>query len=72
MNLFAGSRKLTSILGPSGGVISTAKYFMDIYSTVQAKEDAGFNTTITDYWGRGLSYQLVNAANGGPGTFSAS
>jgi lysophospholipase len=59
--------QLTSATGPGGGIISTAKYFADIYSAVDAKETAGFNTTITDYWGRGLSYQLVNAPDGGPG-----
>ena len=30
------------------------------------KDDAGFNITIVDYWGRALSFQLVNATNGGP------
>lgn len=45
------------------------KYFTDLWSGVQAKEDKGFNTTITDYWGRALSYQLINATNGGPGKF---
>jgi lysophospholipase len=34
---------------------------------VRQKEAAGFNTTITDLWGRGLSFQLFNASTGGPG-----
>jgi len=47
-------------------------YYQQIRDAVHAKADAGFNTTITDYWGRALSYQLVNATDGGPGyTFSS-
>lgn len=39
---------------------------------MQGKVDADFNTTITDYWGRALSYQLVNSTDGGPAyTFSS-
>ncbi|TLD32243.1 hypothetical protein E2P81_ATG05219 [Venturia nashicola] len=38
----------------------------DLWSGVQSKENRGFNTTITDYWGRALSYQLINAPAGGP------
>jgi lysophospholipase len=52
--------------GPDSGIISTAKYFKDIYDNVQAKENAGFETTLTDYWGRALSYQLFNVPDGGP------
>ncbi|KAI9794252.1 MAG: Lysophospholipase 1 [Peltula sp. TS41687] len=48
-------------------VINTIDYFSDIQRAVQSKSDAGFNTSITDYWGRGLSYQLLNSSNGGPG-----
>jgi lysophospholipase len=55
--------------GPQNGILSTVKYFTDLWSGVQSKEDKGFNTTITDYWGRALSYQLINATAGGPGTF---
>lgn len=36
-------------------------------SDVQGKSQVGYNTTITDYWGRGLSYQLVNTSDGGLG-----
>ncbi|KAF2423393.1 hypothetical protein EJ08DRAFT_640158 [Tothia fuscella] len=56
----------TLLQGPDSGIISTAKYFMDIYTTVDAKETAGYNTTITDYWGRALSYQMINASDGAP------
>ena len=47
-------------------ILSTAQYFDSIYDEVTEKAGAGFNTSITDYWGRALSYQLVNASNGGP------
>jgi lysophospholipase len=43
------------------------QYYNDLYQAVKDKEDAGFNTTNTDYWGRALSYQLVNPTDGGPG-----
>ncbi len=55
--------------GPAMGGIqtfSTAQYFDNINNEVGKKSDAGFETSITDYWGRALSYQLVNASDGGP------
>ncbi|CAD0115346.1 unnamed protein product [Aureobasidium uvarum] len=53
-------------------ILSTADYLKDIYDTVQDKNDAGYETTITDYWGRALSYQLINSSMGGPAyTFSS-
>jgi lysophospholipase len=55
--------------GPDKGkiqLLDTASYFDTIKDNVDAKNDAGYNTTITDYWGRALSFQLVNATNGGP------
>ena len=55
--------------GPqTGGIelLNTASYFTDVYDVVQQKKDANYTTTITDFWGRALSYQLVNATNGGP------
>lgn len=36
-------------------VISSAKYYADLVSDVEGKKDAGFNVSITDYWGRALS-----------------
>ena len=61
--------------GPDTGsiqLLSSAEYFSTIYDEVQGKNDAGYNTTITDYWGRALSFQLVNSTNGGPAfTFSS-
>jgi lysophospholipase len=47
-------------------VLSAARYWQDLLDTVTAKADAGFNTSITDYWGRGLSFQLISAVDGGP------
>ncbi|KAG9247116.1 acyl transferase/acyl hydrolase/lysophospholipase [Calycina marina] len=55
--------------GPEESGISlfnTASYFSDIVDQVGTKVDAGFDSSITDYWGRALSYQLINATDGGP------
>lgn len=55
--------------GPdSGGIqlFDSVGYYAELVSDPNDKDDAGFNITITDYWGRALSYQLVNASNGGP------
>ena len=62
---------------PTGGIqlLSTADYFHNLVSTVSDKVDspAGtFNSSITDYYGRGLSFQLINASDGAPAyTFSS-
>lgn len=55
--------------GPDTGsiqLLSSAGYWDDIHDDVEAKSDAGFPTSITDYWGRALSYQFVNDTKGGP------
>lgn len=61
--------------GPDGSgiqLLSTADYFSTIASEVSSKRDGGYNTSVTDYWGRALSFQLVNATDGGPAyTFSS-
>lgn len=61
--------------GPdSGGIqlLDSVGYYGALVDQVKGKDDAGFNTTITDYWGRALSYQLINATDGGPAyTFSS-
>ncbi|KAK4121209.1 lysophospholipase [Parathielavia appendiculata] len=58
------------IEGPA--TLSVGDYYRELLDTVNDKFDAGYNTTITDYWGRSLSYQLVNATDGGPGyTYSS-
>ncbi|KAL3444603.1 lysophospholipase catalytic domain-containing protein [Aspergillus insuetus] len=46
--------------------LHTASYWGDIVDAVHSKRDAGFNTSLTDYWGRALSYQFINASEGGP------
>ncbi|KAH8174456.1 lysophospholipase catalytic domain-containing protein [Sarocladium implicatum] len=51
---------------------SLRQYFASIFDEVGDKKDAGYETSITDYWGRMLSYQLFNVSEGGPGlTFSS-
>ncbi|KAL8714579.1 MAG: hypothetical protein Q9220_001527 [cf. Caloplaca sp. 1 TL-2023] len=55
--------------GPDSGkiqLLDTADYFKTIEDEVSAKGDAGFNRSVTDYWGRALSFQLINATDGGP------
>ncbi|KAL2754949.1 hypothetical protein ACRALDRAFT_2107088 [Sodiomyces alcalophilus JCM 7366] len=53
------------------GLLNTIDYWRSIHDQVAAKT-AGWDTSITDYWGRALSYQLVNATDGGPAyTFSS-
>lgn len=47
-------------------LLDVSRYFDDIYQAVTDKAKAGFQTSITDYWGRALSYQLINATDGGP------
>ncbi|KAF2874453.1 lysophospholipase catalytic domain-containing protein [Massariosphaeria phaeospora] len=63
--------------GPKTGsvqILSTTDYYKHIFESVSTKSDAPgvFNTSLTDYWGRALSFQLINATDGGPGyTFSS-
>ncbi|GIZ39068.1 hypothetical protein CKM354_000246000 [Cercospora kikuchii] len=52
--------------GPESGILSSVDYYAGLLGQVGGKRDAGFNTTLTDYWGRALSYQIVNATDGGP------
>ncbi|KAI9712794.1 MAG: Lysophospholipase 1 [Bogoriella megaspora] len=61
--------------GPDGDsiqLVDSVDYYSTLANEVDDKRDAGFDTSITDFWGRALSFQLVNASNGGPGfTFSS-
>lgn len=57
----------TIFTGPSTGVLDTFSYWNDIRSQVNGKADAGFLTSITDYWARALSFQLLSAHDGFPG-----
>lgn len=53
-------------------ILNTAEYYVNLEKSVDDKSDAGYETTLTDYWGRALSYQLINATDGGPAyTFSS-
>ncbi|KAK5724588.1 Lysophospholipase 1 [Elasticomyces elasticus] len=55
--------------GPATGgiqLLDSAGYYAALQSAVSDKDDAGFDISLTDYWGRALSYQLVNATDGGP------
>ncbi|ROV95014.1 hypothetical protein VMCG_08359 [Cytospora schulzeri] len=53
-------------------ILNTVEYWDDVKDAVAAKGDAGFEESITDYWGRALSYQLINSTDGGPAyTFSS-
>ncbi|KAL3462368.1 lysophospholipase catalytic domain-containing protein [Aspergillus heterothallicus] len=53
-------------------LLHSASYWGDIVDTVHGKRDEGYNTSLTDYWGRALSYQFINASEGGPSyTFSS-
>ena len=47
-------------------LLNTADYFSNVENAVSNKSSAGFPTSVTDYWGRALSFQLVNASDGGP------
>ncbi|GAB1193465.1 Lysophospholipase 3 [Aspergillus pseudonomiae] len=46
--------------------LNTVDYWSELVDTVKTKKEAGFNTSLTDYWGRALSYQFINASSGGP------
>ncbi|KAB8346255.1 hypothetical protein FH972_023300 [Carpinus fangiana] len=49
------------------GILGTGQYYSDLVDQVNQKRDApgDFNASITDYWGRALSYQLINGPDGG-------
>ncbi|KAI9894630.1 MAG: Lysophospholipase 1 [Vezdaea aestivalis] len=60
----------TVVEGPDRGGIAIAdksQYWSSIIKSVNQKRDGGFDTSITDLWGRGLSFQMVNFTEGGPG-----
>ncbi|KAJ5294194.1 hypothetical protein PENANT_c028G04385 [Penicillium antarcticum] len=54
--------------GPdTGGIqlLDSASYYTDLIEAVNGKRDAGYDASLTDIWGRALSYQMFNASNGG-------
>ncbi|KAL4882306.1 lysophospholipase catalytic domain-containing protein [Aspergillus karnatakaensis] len=50
------------LVGPEG----EDDYYRELLDDVGGKADEGFQVSITDYWGRALSYQLIDANDGGP------
>ncbi|KAL4908707.1 hypothetical protein BDW74DRAFT_187287 [Aspergillus multicolor] len=42
-------------------ILSTYDYWKTIIKQVDAKSDAGYKTSFTDYWSRALSFQLLNS-----------
>jgi lysophospholipase len=44
--------------------LSTADYWKHLLEAVDGKSEAGFNTSLTGYWGRALSYQFMNDPTG--------
>ncbi|KAI6246942.1 Lysophospholipase [Erysiphe necator] len=55
-----------------GQIFDTVTYIKKILKNVSSKQDAGFNVSATDFWGRALSFQLIDAPDGGPAyTFSS-
>jgi lysophospholipase len=55
--------------GPDQGgiqILDTTQYYITLIQEVEGKSNAGFKTTLTDIWGRALSFQLINATDGGP------
>ncbi|KAH6838400.1 lysophospholipase catalytic domain-containing protein [Chaetomium sp. MPI-CAGE-AT-0009] len=54
----------TIIEGPA--TLSARDYYQQLQDAVDAKANAGYHITITDSWGRALSYQLFNAIDGSP------
>ncbi|KAJ0368507.1 hypothetical protein COL26b_010790 [Colletotrichum chrysophilum] len=53
------------------GSSNAGAYFEAIVDHVAAKVDSGFNTTLTDFWGRALSFQLIDAFGKSVSTFSS-
>lgn len=50
-----------SIINYGGwNVIEAVKYYTQIYGALEDKEDAGYDRSITDIWGRALSYQFFS------------
>lgn len=48
-------------------VLHTSRYWKDLYDEVESKDEAGFETSLTDYWGRAVTYQLVSDNDGAAG-----
>jgi lysophospholipase len=46
------------------------EYYSQVSGDVSAKNDAGYERSITDYWGRMLSYQLITPNDGGGNAYT--
>lgn len=69
-DIYSGKTKIwdleDSIFNPNGlNVFKTVEYYKHIYDALSAKNDAGFETSITDIWGRALSNQFFEGDQGG-------
>ncbi|KAF8425995.1 lysophospholipase [Tirmania nivea] len=62
-----------SILAPEGSlrIFDTADYYKDLHDEVTAKEDAGWEASLTDYWARALSRQFLGNDGAPAVTFSS-
>lgn len=61
-----------SIFNPNGlNLYKTVKYYNSMFNALSDKEDAGFPTSLTDIWGRALSYQFFTNGSGENVTWSS-
>ncbi|KAK9331037.1 lysophospholipase catalytic domain-containing protein [Lipomyces starkeyi] len=59
-----------SLLAPKGANVTAAtEYYNQVADEVAGKSDAGFEISLTDYWGRLLGQQMFNYSAGGVGLF---
>ncbi|KAK9358677.1 lysophospholipase catalytic domain-containing protein [Lipomyces starkeyi] len=57
-----------SLLAPKGANVTAAtEYYNQVADEVAGKSDAGFEISLTDYWGRMLGQQMFNYSAGGLG-----
>ncbi|KAI3405686.2 plb1 [Candida oxycetoniae] len=68
--LFNGSANMwnleDSFLNPNSlSAAELAKYYLGVGTAVDAKNQAGFKTSLTDLWGRVLSHQFFDDSSGG-------
>lgn len=47
-------------------IFNTGSFLNDLRSAISSKSSSGFNVSITDFWGRALSYQFFEGTNGNP------
>jgi lysophospholipase len=57
-----------TLVDPNSDSLLAVLDYADIVDDIRDKELAGFHTTLTDIWGRLLSYQLLEGSDGGVGT----